>query len=407
MLLHEKVLERLASLGAEAYLVGGCVRDTLLKRPINDYDICTVLLPNEISRCNFAKIDFVGAHFGVCIVSEGEEKVDIATFRSDGAYSDNRRPDFVKYTRDVKEDVIRRDFTINGLLMTKDGDVIDHVGGLADLKAKVIRCIGDPNKRFQEDALRMLRAIRFSAQLNFIIEYNTQKAITDNAHLLSKISKERIRDEFNKTLLAKASNYYHFTCLGIFEHVLTRFSKSKPGWTYISHNEILGYLSHTPRNKTITYYLTILLNCTLDSNKKVEAFLIDYKYPTNTIKTILANLKALDQFGDAKKFTKAEMKRFVRQPNFDELIDLFQVFQPKLGSPLITILCNLISWQDKDLWPCPLLDGDKLIELGYKPGPKFKEMLDKIETAQLNEEISTYEEALELLNNDEHSRFKT
>jgi tRNA nucleotidyltransferase (CCA-adding enzyme) len=404
MFLYEQILESLSLAGYEAYLVGGSVRDSILKRPSKDYDICTSATPEEIAAL-FEDVDLVGAHFGVCIVHEGDEQVEVATFRLDGAYSDNRRPDQVKYTLDVKEDLARRDFTINGLLMDKDGQVIDYVDGLTDIHTKTIRCIGDPKKRFHEDALRMLRAIRFEAQLDFRIEHKTQRDIINNAHLLSNISAERIRDEFNKALLCNASLAFStLTCLGIFNHILKAFSKEVPNWNSPKLNEILGYLSREPKTKTITYYLSILLYSMLHDNKTIEEFLIEYKYPTTVIKTVLANIKALDLFPNAKKFTTAEMKRFVRQDNFNELIDLFIVFQPQLGSPLIKVLCSLIGWKDNELWPQPLLDGTDLIVAGYLPGPKFKEMLTLVETAQLNEEICSLEEALRLLDNNGYSR---
>jgi tRNA nucleotidyltransferase (CCA-adding enzyme) len=404
MFLYEQILESLSLAGYEAYLVGGSVRDSILKRPSKDYDICTSATPEEIAAL-FEDVDLVGAHFGVCIVHEGDEQVEVATFRLDGAYSDNRRPDQVKYTLDVKEDLARRDFTINGLLMDKDGQVIDYVDGLTDIHTKTIRCIGDPKKRFHEDALRMLRAIRFEAQLDFRIEHKTQRDIINNAHLLSNISAERIRDEFNKALLCNASLAFStLTCLGIFNHILKAFSKEVPNWNSPKLNEILGYLSREPKTKTITYYLSILLYSMLHDNKTIEEFLIEYKYATTVIKTVLANIKALDLFPNAKKFTTAEMKRFVRQDNFNELIDLFIVFQPQLGSPLIKVLCSLIGWKDNELWPQPLLDGTDLIVAGYLPGPKFKEMLTLVETAQLNEEICSLEEALRLLDNHGYSR---
>jgi tRNA nucleotidyltransferase (CCA-adding enzyme) len=404
MLLYKQILETLSEAGYEAYLVGGSVRDSILGRPSKDYDICTSATPEQISAL-FEDVDLVGAHFGVCIVHEGDEQVEVATFRLDGAYSDNRRPDQVKYTLDVKEDLARRDFTINGLLMDKDGQVIDYVDGLTDIHTKTIRCIGDPKKRFHEDALRMLRAIRFEAQLDFRIEHKTQRDIINNAHLLSNISAERIRDEFNKALLCNASLAFStLTCLGIFNHILKAFSKEVPNWNSPKLNEILGYLSREPKTKTITYYLSILLYSMLHDNKTIEEFLIEYKYPTTVIKTVLANIKALDLFPNAKKFTTAEMKRFVRQDNFNELIDLFIVFQPQLGSPLIKVLCSLIGWKDNELWPQPLLDGTDLIVAGYLPGPQFKEMLTLIETAQLNEEICSLEEALRLLDNHGYSR---
>jgi tRNA nucleotidyltransferase/poly(A) polymerase len=404
MLLYEHILESLSLAGYEAYLVGGSVRDSILKRPSKDYDICTSATPEQISAL-FEDVDLVGAHFGICIVHEGDEQVEVATLRLDGAYSDNRRPDEIKYTLDVKEDLARRDFTINGLLMDKDGQIIDHVDGLIDIHAKIIRCIGDPQKRFHEDALRMLRAIRFAAQLGFKIDPHTSDSIRYNAHLLVNVSKERIRDEFNKVLLSDNPfvGLTYFTNLNIFVHVLKEFQVTNL-WVLSVWGKFCDHIKRIPHNKTLTYYLTIIIKYSPLFESELETFLIEYKYPTAVIKTVQANLKALNDWNSAKSFSKAEMKRFIRQPNFDEIIDLYMIFQPEVNSPAIHVLLSSIRYEDKELWPQPILDGTDLIVAGYLPGPQFKEMLTLVETAQLNEEICSLEEALRLLDNHGYSR---
>ena len=178
MMQHAPILKVLNDAGHQAFFVGGCVRDHLLDRPSKDVDITTSATPEQVAAL-FPDSKLVGAHFGVVIVTLDGIDAEIATFRTDGCYSDTRRPDTVAFTTDVKEDLARRDFTINTLLMSSDGLVHDWTGGSADITGKSIRCMGDPYKRFAEDALRMLRAVRFATQLGFTIEPDTFEAIQD------------------------------------------------------------------------------------------------------------------------------------------------------------------------------------------------------------------------------------
>src|SRR5271155_617847 len=196
---HVKVMHTLENKGFEAFLVGGCVRDRILNRQSKDFDVTTDATPDQV-RAIFTHTIPVGAKFGVVVVVMDGVQVEVATYRADGAYSDGRRPDDVQYSLSAKEDVVRRDFTMNGLLMDANGQIIDHVGGQADIDLSVIRAIGDPNVRFAEDALRMIRAVRFAAQLRFDIEIRTYEAIQANAGLLKVISRERIAAELFKIL---------------------------------------------------------------------------------------------------------------------------------------------------------------------------------------------------------------
>src|SRR5713101_791769 len=168
--LAEKICGVLRDAGHQAYLVGGCVRDLVLGREPADYDVATDALPERVQQL-FPDSIAVGAQFGVIIVAEGSVQVEVATFRSDVGYSDGRHPDRVAYARSAQEDVQRRDFTMNGLLMNpENGEILDYVGGRADLKARLIRAIGEPSRRFAEDKLRMLRAVRFAARFGYAIE---------------------------------------------------------------------------------------------------------------------------------------------------------------------------------------------------------------------------------------------
>lgn len=195
----EQILEVLSSAGHEAYYVGGCVRDTLLGRPVHDWDITTSALPEETMAC-FAHCVPTGLRHGTVTVLEAGTRAEVTTFRSDGGYHDGRHPDQVTFVRSLAEDLARRDFTVNAMAMDRSGAVTDLYGGRADLAAGVLRCVGEPDRRFQEDALRMLRALRFSAQLGFSIEADTWAAIERNADLSRCLSAERVRDELEKTL---------------------------------------------------------------------------------------------------------------------------------------------------------------------------------------------------------------
>src|SRR6267378_6730879 len=203
--LAERICRDLRAAGHQAYLVGGCVRDLLLGREPADYDVATDATPEQVMGL-FPEHVAVGAQFGVILIPRDELKVEVATFRSDVGYSDGRHPDRVIFSKTAQEDVQRRDFTINGLLMRHDtGEVLDYVSGQADLKARVIRAIGDPDRRFTEDKLRMLRAVRFAARFGFEIENDTFRAIRRHGEEIRQVSPERLRDELTKMLTEGAA----------------------------------------------------------------------------------------------------------------------------------------------------------------------------------------------------------
>jgi tRNA nucleotidyltransferase (CCA-adding enzyme) len=198
------VLEKLEEAGFEAYFVGGCVRDLLLERPIHDVDIATSAYPEEVKE-TFAKSIDTGIQHGTVTVLYGGSSYEITTFRTESGYQDFRRPDKVTFVQNLDEDLKRRDFTINALAMNRQGEIIDLFDGLGDLKRRVIKAVGVAEDRFHEDALRMMRAVRFMSQLSFSLEEKTRQAIINNHELLSKISVERIREEFVKLALGKDS----------------------------------------------------------------------------------------------------------------------------------------------------------------------------------------------------------
>src|SRR5690242_8346056 len=198
--LARDVIAKLRGAGHQAYLVGGCVRDLILGVKPKDFDVATDARPDRIMDL-FPRSGRVGAHFGVVLVRDAFSQVEVATFRSDHDYEDGRRPALVHFETDPRQDVLRRDFTVNGLLMDpEDGSILDYVGGRADLERRLIRAIGDPETRFREDHLRMLRAIRFAARLGFTIDPATFDAIRVNHRLILRVSGERIRDEVVRIL---------------------------------------------------------------------------------------------------------------------------------------------------------------------------------------------------------------
>lgn len=196
------VLQTLRRAGFEAWYVGGCVRDSLLSRPIHDWDVTTSALPEQVMAC-FDRCIPTGLQHGTVTVLWEHGQVEVTTYRTDGEYPDGRHPAQVTFVRNLEEDLARRDFTVNAMAMDEKGTLVDLCGGREDLKEKILRCVGDPEKRFREDALRMLRAIRFSAQLGFAVEAETQSAIKALHHLCHGLSAERIRDELEKTLLSQ------------------------------------------------------------------------------------------------------------------------------------------------------------------------------------------------------------
>src|SRR5689334_2920757 len=205
--LAHDVVRRLRSAGYAAWLVGGCVRDLLLGRHPKDFDVATSARPDVVTEL-FERSEQVGAHIGVVLVREEAAQVEVATFRSDHEYSDGRRPDRVHFETDPRQDVLRRDFTINALLLDPDtGEVLDYAGGRSDLEQRIVRAIGDPEIRFREDHLRLLRAVRFAARLNFRIEPGTMAAMQKMHSLILKVSAERVRDELVRILTEGGARY--------------------------------------------------------------------------------------------------------------------------------------------------------------------------------------------------------
>jgi putative nucleotidyltransferase with HDIG domain len=435
------ILRELRAKGHQAYLAGGCVRDLLLAREPEDYDVATSATP-QIVLDLFPRTFAVGAHFGVVLVSAeiyGEPTLtEVATFRFDGAYSDGRHPDAVQYTLKAQDDVQRRDFTINGLLLdgltTQDdlgGSVLDYVGGLADLEAGLIRAIGDPVRRFEEDHLRMLRAIRFAARFSFIIDPATHAAIRALAPKIHGVSRERVRDELTR-MLTEGHASRAFMLLdetGLLAHVLPEVSRLKgvqqpaqyhPEGDVWTHTLMLldqlesncpmtlawGALLHDI-GKPATYQPPtgpgdrIRFNGHVEVGVRIGAEICRrLRFSNDETVQILALIQNHMRFADAPRMKTATIKRFFRLDRFPEHLALHRM--DCLASSGNLDHYNFArehyeSMPPDEVRPQPLLTGRELIAAGYSPGVAFKVMLHAVEEAQLEGAIHTTEEAMALV----------
>lgn len=285
------ILRKIEEAGFEAYFVGGSVRDTVLNKKIHDVDIATSAYPEEIKGLFQRTVD-TGIKHGTVMVLDGSESYEITTFRTESGYQDFRRPDHVTFVRSLSEDLKRRDFTINALALKEDGTIIDLFNGLSDLEQRLIKAVGDPEERFNEDALRMMRAVRFASQLNFSIEEATQKAILDHAPLLKKIAVERIKVEFEKLLMGQQPQ------LGIQTMLETNLDQYCPD--SISLQESLKQMVQINQLKLdsieaawvmVGWYPNL-------SNEQLQKLLKDWKLPNSLIKTVEYTIQVLQMLQD-------------------------------------------------------------------------------------------------------------
>jgi len=449
------ILRKLREEGHQAYLAGGCVRDLLLGRTPKDYDVATSATPDIVLDL-FPRTFAVGAHFGVVLVSaEYDDQptlTEVATFRSDGVYSDGRHPDVVRYTTSAEQDVQRRDFTINGLLLNIGTDtgapglasetwassnearrsaVIDYVGGLADLEAGIIRAIGDPIRRFEEDHLRMLRAVRFAARFGFQIDQATQAAMRSLAPKINAVSNERIRDELTR-MLTEGHARHAFELLdttGLLAQVLPEAAKLKgvqqppqyhPEGDVWIHTLMLleqleagcpmtlawGALLHDI-GKPATFQAPTCPEDRIRFNGHVEvgvAIAADIcrrlRFSNEETAQILALVHNHMRFADTPRMKTATLKRFFRLDRFEEHLALHRM--DCLASSGNLDHYNFAreryeAMPTEEVHPTPLITGRELIAAGYKPGINFKAMLHAAEEAQLEGSIHTQEEALALI----------
>ncbi len=419
---------KLKAAGHTAYFAGGCVRDKLLGLDPKDYDIATSATPAEVMKL-FPGSNQVGAHFGVIIAKHEGHHIEIATFRTDGSYGDGRRPDSVAFFT-PEEDAHRRDFTINGLFENPEtGEVIDHVGGLKDLEARRIRAIGTPAHRFQEDALRLLRAVRFSTTLGFPIEPVTLAAIKENAGLLDKISPERIRDEFSKTMTSpnRRGGLELLVDTGLIRHFLPEVlpligCEQPPQWhpegDVYTHTCIM--LEMLEPQAPLELCLATLLHDiakpptqTTDPDGRIrfnghdamgaemaEAILSRLKYPNAVIRDAAHMVSRHMQFMNVQQMRKAKLKRFMSEPTFPQEMELHRVdcaSSNGFTDNYIFLNEKAEEFASEPLIPPPLITGKDLIQRGLKPGPRFREILEEIQTEQLENRLATREEAFAYL----------
>ncbi|HMG86512.1 MAG TPA: CCA tRNA nucleotidyltransferase [Terracidiphilus sp.] len=441
-----EIIKTLRAAGYEAYLAGGCVRDLLLEREPKDYDVATSATPDTVLEM-FPRTFAVGAHFGVVLVASEtgdackdgavEERcvTEVATFRSDGAYSDGRHPDAVRYTKTAAEDVQRRDFTINGLLLDplrESGDlrldVIDYVGGLDDIDAGLIRAIGLPEKRFEEDQLRLLRAVRFAARFGFSIESATLAAMRKLAARIHAVSRERIRDELTK-MLTEGHARRAFELLDetdLLVQVLPEVSRMKgvaqpqqfhPEGDVWIHTLMLleqlepgcamtlawGALLHDV-GKPPTYREApdrIRFDGHVDVGVAIGAEICrSFRFSNDETHQILALIENHMRFADAPRMRASTLKRFFRLENFPEHLALHRMDCMAAHRNVDTwnfVRERYESMPEEAVRPAPLITGRELIAAGYTPGPAFKEVLRAVEDAQLEGSIRTQEEALALV----------
>ena len=420
------IVARLRAAGHQAYLVGGCVRDLLLGRAPKDFDVATDARPDRVSEL-FERSEQVGAHFGVVLVRENTSQVEVATFRSDASYSDGRRPDAVHFETDPRRDALRRDFTINALLLDPDTkEVLDFTGGLEDLRRHVIRAIGEPEERFQEDHLRLMRAVRFAARLGFEIEPATMAAMRRLHHLIERVSPERVRDELAR-ILTEGGARRGFELLdetGLLGDILPEVAAMKgvaqppqfhPEGDVWAHTLLL---LEKLRHPTLTLAAGALLHdvgkpptfrvadrIRFDGHveegvRLARGILKRLRFSSEQSERIEALIANHMRFMNTGQMRESTMKRFLRMEHFAEHVELHRLDCLSSNGKLDNykrVVARLEEMGEEELRPKPLLTGRDLIERGYQPGPSFAKMLAAAEDAQLEDRVQTKEQALELV----------
>ncbi len=419
------VIETLHQSGYEALLAGGCVRDRLLGKTPKDYDVATNATPDQVMAL-FPGALTVGAHFGVVIVRKDGHQIEVATFRSDGEYKDGRRPESVVFST-AEEDAQRRDFTINGLF----GDpiqnrVIDYVGGEADLEKRLLRAIGDPEKRFAEDRLRLLRAVRFATVLGFEIEPLTWAAVQRHAADIKEVSAERIRDELIKIFL-HPNRLRGFDLLvesGLMEAVFPEILVLKgveqpPQWhpegDVFVHTRLM--LSLLPEEVSLPLVLSVLFHdiakpatYTVDETGRIrfnghdalgavmgEEILRRLKFPNDVVEPTVVAIENHMKFKDVQKMRQSTLKRIMARPTFEDEMQLHRV--DCLGSNGLTdnyefLRAKQVEFAAAPLIPERLLTGRDLMERGWEAGKRLGTVLNAVQNAQLEGVVNTREEAL-------------
>jgi poly(A) polymerase len=443
------IIHTLRERGHKAYLVGGSVRDLLLGREPADYDVATDAIPEEVMRI-FPETYAVGAQFGVVLVPQPVPRrdaadmleppvcdttgyvsphahvVEVATFRSDIGYSDGRHPDQVRLSKDPREDVERRDFTINGLLLDPvTNEVLDYVGGRKDLDARIIRTIGDPERRFAEDKLRMLRAVRFAARFGYAIEPKTLQAIQKLASQIHHVSQERVRNELTRMLIEGRARqaFLLLDQTGLLHEVLPEVEAMKgveqppqfhPEGDVFVHTLLL--LENLPHPCPITLAWGALLHdvgkpptfrvapdrIRFDGHvdvgvKMAEEICGRLRFSNDDTRQILALVDNHMRFAHLQRMKESTFKRFVRMPRFDEHLQLHRMDCLASHGDLTSYNFTrekMAAMPQAEMRPAPLITGDDLIASGYPPGPRFKKILSAVEDGQLEGRLRSRDEAM-------------
>ena len=426
--LANAICDALQNAGFQAFLVGGCVRDLLLGREPADYDVATSATPEQVLNL-FPDGVTVGAQFGVILVPREGVRVEVATFRSDVGYTDGRHPDQVVFASSPEEDVKRRDFTINGLVMRHNtGEILDFVDGQTDLRAGIIRAIGEPDRRFAEDKLRMLRAVRFAARFGYQIEPNTFAAIRKHAREISQVSAERIRDELTKLLTeGRARTGFELLDAGwLLSIVLPEIAALKgveqppqyhPEGDVWLHTLLM--LEGLPAGCSATLAWGVVLHdagkpATFRSVKETQdrirfdghvevglaigkRILARLRFSNDDTEQILSLVQQHMKFKDVRRMRPATLKRFVRLPRFEEHLTLHRLdcLSSHRNLEAYQFLLDFLQTTPPELVrPTRLVTGEDLLDLGFKPGPLVGEILAAVEEAQLNGELASKEEAI-------------
>jgi len=399
----ERIVHALRHAGHTAYFAGGCVRDMLLGYNPKDYDVATDARPEQVAA-RFRRTLYVGEAFGVVLVRLDGADVEVATFRAESGYADRRRPDHVEFT-DPQHDAQRRDFTINGLFYDPlNQEVIDYVGGQHDLHARLIRAIGNPDQRFDEDYLRMLRAPRFAARLGFTIEPRTRRAIEQEAPRLGLISRERIGMEMNQMLAAVTRTRAAELCQTLALDAPALDDECLPG--------PLPVLAELPPDAG---YPAALAAWAVDravnrtrgparqalDNLPVAPLVQRWRDAlslSNDQRDILASaLQRLPRILDWAERTAAEKKRLLARNDWTTLANLARAFIRAHGGANLDALDHEIQQLHAEgVAPTPLITGDDLIAQGLTPGPRFKHILDTVYDAQLENRVQSRDAALTL-----------
>jgi poly(A) polymerase len=420
------VAARLRERGHLAYFAGGCVRDIVRGETPKDFDIATDANPEAVQKL-FPHTYAVGAHFGVILVVENGFQFEVATFRADDIYVDGRRPSAVHFSS-PEEDARRRDFTINGMFYDPVAEkVIDFVGGRADIQAKLVRAIGDPGQRFAEDRLRMLRAVRFATVLDYKIDNETWDALLANVVSINEISAERIREELVRMFLSsnRTRGWDLLDSSGLMRAILPEIDAMKgcaqpeqfhPEGDVFEHTRLM--LQFLPEKVSVPLVFAVLLHdvakprtATVDNTGRIrfnehdrigaemtEEIMRRLRFSGAEIDATVEMVRQHMVFKDVPKMRMAKLKRFMARPTFSDELELHRVDcqgSHRMLDNYEFLLRKREEFANEPIIPPPLVRGDDLIALGLKPSPKFGEILEAVETRQLEGILRTSEEALE------------